>query len=466
MAGSTPPAASAVWSTRRSAGALAKGWAGAWKQALRLVSRDHVLSLADQAVVSGSGFLTTVLIARWSGAGELGVYAVAASLLGTLLTCQDSLILEPYLIQRHYPHGTPAERAGASLALSVLFSVGIMAALTIGALACLEWGAGREMMVMTWAIAGVVPFALTRQFSRRFAFARLAFGNALLLDSVVAAIQLAALGWLGASGRVSALSVFGALGVAYAAAAGGWLYWARGEFSVRARHVRTVLEQSWALGKWLLAGQVMVQVQGNIASWLALAVAGAAVAGVFAACMSVVAFANPVLAGLGNSFMPRSVLAWKSGGGPGLWREAVRNAALIAAAMTPFSLAVLIAGERVMQVLYPGVEYAGRSHTLTVLALATFAGAAGWPASIALATMERPRAIVAVSTVGAAVAVIFVWVLMTQWGLTGAAYGLLVGNVTGAVGSWAAFSLLLRRRARCEREQERKDFEPVAQPEQ
>ena len=343
--------------------------------------------------------------------------------------------------------------------------MGIVVALAPGALGCLEWGAGRQMLVMTCAVAGIVPFALARQFSRRFAFAHLAFGNALLLDTVVAVIQLATLGWLGASGRVSALSAFGALGAAYAAAAGGWLYCARGEFSVRVRHVRTVLKQSWALGKWLLAGQVAVQVQGNIVYWLALAVAGTTVTGVFAACMSVVAFANPVLGGFGDSFMPRSVLAWKNGGGPALWQEAVRNSALVAAVMTPFSLAILIAGERVMHVLYHGTEYAGHSHTLTVLALATFAGAVGGPASVALATIERARAIVAVSTVGASrISVILVWVLMMQWGLAGAACGLLGGNVAGSVGSWAAFFLLLRRRATCEQEQDRNDFERTVQP--
>src|SRR6478672_7097540 len=36
-----------------------------WTYASRLVSRDHILSLADQAVVSGTSFLTTILIARF-----------------------------------------------------------------------------------------------------------------------------------------------------------------------------------------------------------------------------------------------------------------------------------------------------------------------------------------------------------------------------------------------------------------
>ena len=136
-----------------------------------------------------------------------------------------------------------------------------------------------------------------------------------------------------------------------------------------------------------------------------MAIAGAAVTGVYAACMSIVAFANPLMSGLGNSMMPRSVLAWKNGGGPALWHEAIGNAVLIAALMTAFSLAVLVAGEHVMHFLYHGTEYEGHGHTLTVLALAMFSGTLGAPASIALATMERPRAIVAAGAVGAAVTV-------------------------------------------------------------
>ena len=184
-----------------------------WKYAFRLVSREHVLSLVDQAIVSATGFLTTFLIARWSGSTQLGIYALGLSLLLSVLGFQDSLILQPYLIQRYYPEGTTAERAGASLTLSILFSAGSILVLIVAALGFLVWGAGPEMVVMTWAIAGIVPFALTRDFARRFAFAHLDTGRVLLLDLAAAIIQLSALGWLGASGRMSATSACAALGV-------------------------------------------------------------------------------------------------------------------------------------------------------------------------------------------------------------------------------------------------------------
>src|SRR5581483_8839465 len=97
----------------------------------------------------------------------------------------------------------------------------------------------------------------------------------------------------------------------------------------------------------------------------------------------------------------------------------------------------------VMQFLYHGKEYEGHGQMLTVLALAVFATTAGMPASFGLATMGRPRAIVAVAITTAVLSVILIWLLMMEWGLLGAAYGLLAGNLIGAVGRWVAFWTLI-----------------------
>jgi O-antigen/teichoic acid export membrane protein len=100
-----------------------------------------------------------------------------------------------------------------------------------------------------------------------------------------------------------------------------------------------------------------------------------------------------------------------------------------------------------MRFLYAGKDYEGHGQTVAVLGLATFVSAIGMPASNALAAMERPRAIVAVSALAAAVTVGLVWWLMTGWGLSGAAYGVLAGNVVGSVGLWVGFRALVRRPA-------------------
>jgi O-antigen/teichoic acid export membrane protein len=397
--------------------------------------------VADQAIVSGTSFLTTLMIARYSDAGQLGIYAVGMSLLLSLVAFQDSLILEPYTIQRH--SGQEKEHTGASLTLSVLFSVVSILILAVVAVGFLAWGGQPEMVVVTWTITGIIPFALAREFARRVAFARLEMRRVLLLDSVVAAVQLSILGWLGESGLMSAPNACTALGLASAIAIVGWLYYTRAEFAVRIRHVRTIFKQSWALGKWLLVGRITVQVQGFVSYWIALIIAGSAVTGLFAACMSIVNFVNPLIFALGNVMAPKLVLAWRNGGGPGLWHEAIRNSILISAPVAAFSLAILVGGDHVMQLLYHSKEYEGHGHTLTILALAVLASATGMPAAFGLATMGRPRAIVVVGVIAAVFSVVLICLLMMEWGLLGAAYGMLAGNVAGTVGRWVAFSLLI-----------------------
>ena len=146
----TPTAAGAVSARRapvfpdmRSARAeVSKIWRDLW----RLASGTHALALADQAVVSGASFLTTVMIGRWTNASELGTYAIAYSILLSSLAAQESLISLPYSIQRHRPPGTPAEHAGGSLALSGLMSATGAIVLTVTALALSIGGAGPELV--------------------------------------------------------------------------------------------------------------------------------------------------------------------------------------------------------------------------------------------------------------------------------------------------------------------------------
>ena len=49
------------------------------------------------------------------------------------------------------------------------------------------------------------------------------------------------------------------------------------------------------IGKWLLSGQLAMQAQGYMTYWLTLAIAGTLATGIYTACMSIVAFANPLL---------------------------------------------------------------------------------------------------------------------------------------------------------------------------
>jgi O-antigen/teichoic acid export membrane protein len=413
---------------------------------LATVSGKDTLALVDQAVVSGTSFLTTVMIGRWAGAEELGVYSLGLSLLVSGLCVQESLIALPYTICRHRAlPGTPAEYAGSVLVHQGLFSA--LALIVLAAAATvLSLGGGLPALAgVVWALQWVLPFALLREFGRRFAFAHLRMAEALVLDLAVALVQFAGLAWLASTGALNAVTAYSVIGAACALTGAVWLYLARGHFAPRRSQVRPALRQSWSMGKWLFASQVTLSVQAYFVHWLLAGCLGTTATGVYAACMTVVQFSNPLTLGIGNSLAPRAAHAFADGGSAALRQIVFRTTVLVGLAMALFCVAIFVGGDELMSVLYHGQLYEGHGHTVEVLALAMLAAALGMPASIGLAALERPEVIFKVGLVAVGLTVVLVPCLVLPWGVTGAAYGFLAGNVAGSVGRWLAFSALVKQ---------------------
>jgi O-antigen/teichoic acid export membrane protein len=353
--------------------------------------------------------------------------------------------LLPYTIHRHRPEATPTEQAGSYLALSGLFSILGMVMFSMAALGLSTAAAPHTLAAATLVLAAVVPFASLREFGRRFAFAHLSVLRSLALDLATSALQLSGLAWLGWTGRLSAVTACAAIGVAYAVPSVVWLCLSRDSFASRQGKLHKTMRRSWLFGKWLLATRIAESLHAQAVYWLLALAIGTAATGAFAACISIVSFANPIIMGFFNILLPQASLAFAKGGASRLQREAVRDALLLGAAMAFFCLLVAFGGERAMHLLFHGPDYEGQGHTLVVLALALLASALGMPAANALATIERSDGIFWASLIAMIVTAVLAWFLMLNWGLVGAAYGLLAGNAAGTFMRWAAFLYLVQQ---------------------
>jgi O-antigen/teichoic acid export membrane protein len=419
--------------------------ATAWAVITRIIFGTHALALADQAVVSGTSLLSTVLVGRFTQPSQLGIYAIGLSVLGFVLAVQDALILMPYTIQRHRSSRTPAQHAGLSLLHSVWLSAAAIVVLAIVAVAMIALWAANDLTWLVCTLVLTVPFALQREFNRTYAFAHLNVANALILDAGVAAVQLPALAWLGWTDRMSAVNASLALAGGCALTSLVWLYLARQNFSIPTSRVRQATAESWRLGKWLCAGQITVTIQSYVSYWVLPLLVSLAETGVFAACNSIASVANPLLSAFRNTLTPRSVLAFKEGGAERLRRQASRDALLLVGVMSLFWVMILFSGAFLMRLIYHDHGYDGRGDVVTILALAVLATAAGASASNAMASMERPRAVVVATSVGAFVTATAVWAFTAEWGLLGAAYGILAGSVAGSAARWVAFLTVAAR---------------------
>ncbi|MHC2437174.1 O-antigen/teichoic acid export membrane protein [Bradyrhizobium sp. USDA 4451] len=419
--------------------------AAAWAAIARIIFGTHVLALADQAIVSGTSLLSTVLVGRFTQPSQLGIYAIGLSVLGFVLAVQDALVLMPYTIQRHRSSRTPAQHAGLALLHSTWLAVAAIVVLAIVTIVMIVLWGGRDLTWLVCTLVLTVPFVLQREFNRTYAFAHLNVANAFILDAGVAAVQLPALAWLGWTGRMSAVSASVALGGACALTSLVWLYLARRNFSVQTGQVRQATADSWRLGKWLCAGQITVTIQSYVTYWVLPLLISLVETGVFAACNSIASLANPLLSAFRNTLTPRSVLAFKEGGVERLRRQASRDALLLVGVMSLFWFVIFFGGDALMSAVYHDHGYDGRGDVVTILALAVLATAAGASASNAMASMERPRAVVMATSVGAFVTAVAVWAFTVEWGLLGAAYGILAGSVAGSAARWIAFLTIAAR---------------------
>jgi O-antigen/teichoic acid export membrane protein len=423
-----------------------EGRAGAWGWLVGLASAKNTLALVDQAAVSGTNFLTTILIGRWCSAGELGIYSLGFSLLVAWACAQEALIALPYTICRHRPRlGTPAEYAGSALVHQALLSALAVLVLVLTAAGLSFNGHVPGLAAVAWVLGGVMPFALLREFGRRFAFAHLRMGEALALDVAVAGLQLAGLATLALADALSAPSAIAVVGAACAAASAVWLYLARKNFTSRWGHVWPTLRQSWALGKWLFASQVTLSVRSYFIHWLLAWMLGATATGVYVACLTVVLFSSPFTLGISNALAPRAAQTFTVGGAAELRRVVLQTTLLLGAAMVLFCAVVALAGDDVMALLYRGQQYKGHGHTITVLALVMLASHLGMPASNGLAAIERPELIFKVELLAVVLSAVLIPCLVAGWGVTGAAYGSLAGSVAASLGRWVVFSALLHR---------------------
>jgi O-antigen/teichoic acid export membrane protein len=408
----------------------------------QFVRGNYVLGWADQAVVSATSFLIMVLIGRSTTPHELGVYAIGMSIVAILIAAQESLITRPYSIQIPRIAGSPKDHAFSTFALSLLFSA--CAASISGAAALLfsAFNADRALVNIAWALAGACPFVLIREFARRFAFAHMAFADALVLDCIVAMLAMLTLTILNWFGQLSAANAVGAIGLACGFASFGWLYRASSEFSWHFRELSPTLARNWKMGRWFLSSQLVIQIQAYMGPWLALTIAGAALTGIYAACTSIVAFVNPVLFGAFNVLLPKFVRVLQQQGLVGLRRQAYLESVLLAAIMAAFALVIFEYGDEIMHLLFRGNDYLGYRHVLTVLSVASLAAAVGAPASIALAAADHARSVTFVTAVTASLNLVLIAVLLPSYGLLGAAYGVLAAEGAGSTGRWVTFLLL------------------------
>ncbi|MCE5267503.1 MAG: hypothetical protein LLG00_06415 [Planctomycetaceae bacterium] len=397
--------------------------------------RTGAFSVFDQAVVSGSNFLTMLILVRACSQHEVGVYSLASTIVMFLVAAQSNLISVPYTVYCHRHSGEAlAEYKGSTFIHQLLTSVAAVACfLALGIM--LASGVGPEgLRPAAWVLLAAIPFILLREFARRAALAHLAMATAIAIDVAASVVQLTALVALARLERLSAAATYAAMGAACAVTCLCWSLTARKPMRFSRGRLVADWHYNWSFGKWGLMSQ-LTGLAFYLLPWLLAHVHGEAATGELMACTTLVGLSNLFVTGFNNFLIPKAAQAFTRQGVHALGRV-LRWATLCSVVVLgSLWLLTLLAGDYLASVVYGG-DYSDTGPLIAMLALATFADAMGLLASTGLSALDRPAAtfggdvVQLVVTVGTAL-----WLVgpYSAWGI---ASSLVIGRAAGAAVRW------------------------------
>lgn len=405
----------------------------------RLPQRHVLAAVAGQAFASGTNFLTGVILARALAKEEYGLYYLGFTLVIFVIELQNALISTPYMVYAPRLGDEEHRRYTGSTLVYQLGLSAIVMAVVLGAAVVLSLGAGPEGAApVAWSMLFVVGLVTLRDFTRRVCFANLRMAAAFCIDASVAVLQLGTLFVLGWLGVLSAGRAWWVIGLATGGISLAWLWMNRHMFNPRLRAALQDLRGNWSFGKWVFLSGVLWGLSMNSYPWLVSFFKGAAAAGVWGACFTLVGVGNILMLGVQNFLGPKIARVYAEEGPHALRRFVFIASGLFAVPLLLFSGVFWFFGDFMLTFIW-GNSYSGNGWVLALLAFNLLAIALAFAFSRGLFAIERADVDFLVNFV-----VLFVLIALGIWlvrahGVLGAACALLTANLAALVVRALAF---------------------------
>lgn len=390
-------------------------------------------SLLDQIFVSGTTFVTAILVGRYCSSEELGQFALAISFFIFASGTQTSLITAPYTVFR--AHKTTNRRQFAKTAFSAAVSlcallcvlcipiaIAIVLIPSIGA----NWTVAIAMLV-------VLPCYLAREFGRRFEFARMRMHQALRLDVVLAVLQLGFISCLAVTEQLDASRALLCIGAACGISSTIWYFSRRTIFVADKCQQLRELNREWNLGKWLFVDHAVCFLQMYVMHWLLSIMLSSSATGILAACTTIASLGNPFIQGAGNYLAPRFAETVGTRSKANTISLYWKSTFLLASVVAAFTLVIVVFGEEILRLLYRDQTYADYAIVLVILSLRLLCSIPTIAADHAITAMEAPKVSVVSTIAGLVVTIVCGIPLLIYFDVLGAAIAILVGTATEAI---------------------------------
>ncbi|MEP3479808.1 MAG: hypothetical protein ABJZ55_11220 [Fuerstiella sp.] len=405
---------------------------------------SSLLAIFDQAMISGTNFLTAVLIGRCCGAESLGIYSLVAAALAMTIGLQDQLITAPFVLyQNRFRPNRLKQYTGSVFAHQTVLT-GIIFAIFAGICQQISHSGGLPSTI-SWILLLSAPSILYRAFVRNLALARCDVISVVALDALVCVCQLGVVGSLAWTGHLALPVVYVTMGFTCTTAALVWLQKHRADFKFSRRAIKADAVRNWRFGRWALATHLAGTSTPYIMPWILFSIHGEAATGTLAACSVIVGVANIMLAGMGDFLAPRAAAAFAQGGKNQLTAILMKMLILISIGIGTVCAVAFGVGEQVIQILYDG-RFPEAGQLVGLLTLSVLANALGALAGNGLWAIDRPRANFIADITTLIIAIVCAALLVQPYAAFGAASATLLASAGGAVVRFVIFRNQLAKR--------------------
>jgi O-antigen/teichoic acid export membrane protein len=418
---------------------------------LQLVRRLGQINwgLADQVVVSGGNFLTTLFLARSLGVEEFGRFTLAWMVVLFAGHLQQALILAPMM-----SIGPKQERAAAPAYFGSLMVQQAMlvptssAAILLGILLLDQLSVDALLLPLLIPLLAANAAHQVQEFLRRYFFTTGQSAAALVGDVIRYLGQAAAMALLvTVPGFDSASALW--LAAATALAASGAGIRCLGHLSWDAAVFRHVAARQWQTSRWLVGAYAAGWIGGNSLQLVAAAMLGSAAVGVVRAVETLLGPMQVVYLGLCGVTPVEASRAFAARGAPGLTAYLRRLAWLSCAISVPVALLLSLWPAFWLDLLF-GADYAASATVAAWLAAKQVVVFLLLPLTVGLLTLERSQGIWQGTFWPALGSLVLAYPLIAAFGIHGIAIGLLISAALRVLIHYLALRNSLRLHQRCD----------------
>lgn len=402
------------------------------------------LTTVDQCVSSLSNFAVGAAVARVAGLEAFGAYSLVYSIWLLLAACHRSLVTDPMAIENDMHKVDAARHVRVGLAAEL--SLGISAAILSVGIGALLVGLGQYKFGICFiGIAPWLPCLLAQDYWRWVSFMKAQPRKALANDLVFDGVQVATFVVLFLFGVRSAMLAIVAWGVgaAFGAIFGLWQFSARPTLQGGLGRIRL----RWGISKWLISTNAVSSATSQSTLVLSGALLGPTGIGALKAALNLVIGPSMVLIQAAGSIgLPEASKSLKERGWPGLRRVQRLITAVSMITVGVIVIAVLCFGRQLLVLVY-GPAFGRFAVVADIVAVSFFITTAAHGAILSLKATRKAQRVVPVCACSMVATIVSVVVLAPLFGVIGAAFANLVGNVTRTTGLLIAHWRSSRRTA-------------------